>query len=106
MWRRNARLRLMPPLPWTRNRLAAPLLVFIFGITATPFWMTPGGRNLRRFETTTSLVLRARCLGPKLLVHGLFLRRQHHDHLSTFELGKLLDHTVRIQIGPHPLQQL
>jgi hypothetical protein len=28
----------MLPLPRTRKRLAAPLLVFIFGIAATPFF--------------------------------------------------------------------
>src|SRR5437868_3987773 len=32
MWRRNARLRFTRPLPVTLKRLAAPRLVFLFGI--------------------------------------------------------------------------
>jgi hypothetical protein len=33
----NAQARLMLPLPRTLKRLAAPLLVFIFGMAETPF---------------------------------------------------------------------
>src|SRR6476646_3475726 len=108
MWRRNALLRLMPPLPWTRKRLAAPLFVFIFGITATPSWMTPGGLAALQL-TTTSLVLRSSILArgrAACSVHCLFLRREHHDHLTTFHLGKLLDHRVRVEVRAHALQQL
>src|SRR5262245_10065593 len=51
MCRRNARLRLAPPLPCTRKRFAALLLVLILGIPAPcSSVMTPGGRPERRFE--------------------------------------------------------
>jgi len=43
MWRRNARLRLIPPPPSARKRLAAPLLVYIFGMTSTPSRVMTGG---------------------------------------------------------------
>src|SRR5689334_23708795 len=107
MWRRNARLRLMPPLPCTRNRLAAPLLVFILGISKTPFGMTPDGLAALRLPMT-SLVFPARLQQPPgdCSVHRLLLGRQHHDHLTPFELGHLLDHPVGIEIGPYTLQQL
>lgn len=34
------------------------------------------------------------------------LRRQHHDHLAPFQLGKLLDDAVFGKIGFHPLEQI
>src|SRR5438128_12041419 len=48
MWRLNACERLMLPLPRTRKRFLAPLLVFIFGMTTPsiccPLRCSPGDR--------------------------------------------------------------
>src|SRR5438132_12233165 len=41
MWRLNACERLMLPLPRTRKRFLAPLLVFILGMTFSLFYLLP-----------------------------------------------------------------
>jgi hypothetical protein len=47
MWRLNAHERLMLPLPRTLKRLAAPLLVFIFGMAESPYNTVLGGPRLK-----------------------------------------------------------
>src|SRR5215470_3162651 len=108
MCRRNARLRLTPPLPWTRKRLAALLLVFIFGMLTAPYSsvMTPGGRAKRRFKPRYHLLSNPAQAGTLPLMNRLLLRRQHHDHLPPLQLGPLLYDPVGVEVRSYTLQQL
>src|SRR3954467_1651691 len=60
MWRRYAAPRLMLPLPRTLKRFAAPFFVFILGMTALSFRMTPGD------PAVTPLERRCEYLKPRL----------------------------------------
>ena len=56
MWRLNAMERLIEPLPRGLNRLAAPLLVFIFGMLLPfDYVAAAGGGTVPRFEPEVDL---------------------------------------------------
>ena len=114
MWRLNACERLIEPLPRTRKRFFAPVLVFIFGMTAVSFYLLPTAvlsralsrrERLRRPCPLTGLGLGCGMLRATALPARRLLRRQHHHHLPAFQPRKLLDHAVRLEIVPHALQQ-
>src|SRR5882672_11200138 len=122
MWRLNACERLIVPPERILKRFAALRLVFILGIALTPVlaWRRVApAEHFANLGTTSSepLTLRGsdrlgflRFLLRFLLdrfLHFLLalLRRQHHDQLAPFHLGKLLHHGVRIQILLDPLDQ-
>src|SRR5436305_6076291 len=100
MWRLNAMERLTLPLPRTRNRFFAPLLVFILGMTAAFLFAAHSGALRRRgFSTGLGLV------GWMGLLRQRLLRRQKHHHLPSFHTRKLLDRGERLQVVPNSLQQ-
>src|SRR5206468_4387817 len=102
MWRLNACERLRLPLPRTRKRLAAPLLVFILGMTVSLFAAHGGALRRRGFF--------ARWLTGLGLVGVIgfryhFFRSQQHHHLPTLESRKLLDLAIGLQVATNTFQQ-
>lgn len=83
IWRLNACERLTLPEPRTLKRLAAPLLVFILGITNSVVYLT--SRRVvpaERFNNPITLRL--------LQLHLLFLWPHDHHQLAAFHFGELL----------------
>src|SRR4029078_13047500 len=103
MWRLPAWYRLTEPLPRTRKRLAAPLLVFILGMMPSLSWCS----RWRNLSALLDLKSPSCCL---LLLAGhdfvLLLRGQDHHHLAPFELGPLLHDSHRREVGLDSLQEL
>src|SRR5499427_2765194 len=107
MWRLNACERLMLPLPRTRKRFFAPLLVFIFGMTSLSLFAAHGGALRRR--GFLRLLRRRRLtglgLGRVMLGYCALLRGQQHHHLPAFQLRKLFDDAVRFEVSTDALEQ-
>ena len=134
IWRLKAWPRLTVPPGRTTKRFLALLLVFILGIT-TPFWMNQGGFNMKHLGTRPIFLsntdawynlthhIRPYCiiywwlnnscnqtqfLKMRLALILLFLawRRQHHNHLATFQLRHCLHLRLLSQLITHALKQL
>src|SRR5215472_4569517 len=105
MWRLNACERLMLPLPRTRKRFFAPLL--IFGMTSLSLFAAHGGALRRR--GFLRLLRRRRLTGLGLvrvmLGYCALLRGQQHHHLPAFQLRKLFNDAVRLEISTDALEQ-
>jgi len=84
MCEENALARRMRPPPVALNRLAAPLLVFIFGMVYAPYIFTDREKG------------RSAWLVKYLFVLSGFRTNKHHE-LPTFHLWFLNDHTVFTQ---------
>src|SRR5450631_3338241 len=102
MWRLNACERLTLPLPRTRKRFFAPLLVFIFGMTTFLFAAHGGALGWRgllaRRQTGFGLV-------RVMLGYDDFFGGQQHHHLPTFKPWKLFDDAVRLKVAANALEQ-
>src|SRR5437868_6387163 len=101
----------MDPLPRTRKRLAAPLLVFILGMMPSLHWCSRW-RNPSALSDLKSPCHCERKTDFRSGEHGvlraqlmLLLRRQHHHHLAPFQLGPLLHRADGGEIGLHALQE-
>src|SRR5437764_5043137 len=101
IWRLYACERLMLPLPRTRKRFFAPLLVFILGMMLLlSLFAAHGGalrwrgflRFWRRRLTGLGLVRVMRLSYP-------FLGRQQHHHLPAFQSRKLFDDGMRPRVA-------
>src|SRR2546422_3683582 len=107
IWRLYACERLMLPLPRTRKRFFAPLLVFILGMMLLLSLFAAHGGALRRRGFLRFWRRRLTGLGlvrvMRLYCH--FLRGQQHHHLPPLQPRKLLDDAVRLEVAADALQQ-
>src|SRR5689334_1311102 len=111
MWRLNACERLMLPLPRTRKRFFAPLLVFILGMMLLAAFLFAAHRGALRGRG----FLRLGFLGWRLTGFGLvrvmpcfgcrLLRGQQHHHLPALQPRKLFYDAIRLEVAANTLQQ-
>src|SRR5437667_2929806 len=107
IWRLYACERLMLPLPRTRKRFFAPLLVFILGMMLLLSLFAAHSGALRRRGFLRFLRRRLTGLGlvrvMRLYYH--FLRGQQHHHLPALQPRKLFDDGMRLEVAADALQQ-
>src|SRR5947207_4760277 len=107
IWRLYACERSMLPLPRTRKRFFAPLLVFILGMMLLLSLFAAHGGALRRRGFLRFWRRRLTGLGlvRVMRLYNHFLRGQQHHHLPALQSRKLLDDGMRLEVAADALEQ-